>query len=200
VLLSAQNIEKIYVDMPDVLNPVLSKQNRLELLEYHKAGQGDSVLNRFGKQSHLVTLDTLNNLLVIKNTASSIFELKIFRWNENEKVFGIIRTLCAPVCHSTVEFYNSGWNSISMQFSAPKTIQWLNEKKISESAIDVVWVKNVLNNNFIELSFSRENDAIIAQNNTLQFLSENERKQISPLLNHKPITFWLINREWKMEQ
>ena len=35
----SQSIEKLYVNMPDFLNPTLSKQNRLELLEYHKAGQ-----------------------------------------------------------------------------------------------------------------------------------------------------------------
>lgn len=201
LMLPAQNtIEKLYVNMPDVLNPVLNKQARLELLEYYKAGQGDSVLNRFGKKSYLLNMDTLHNHLVVRNTQSSTFDMKVLTVDGKKNVLGVIRTVCAPVCLSVVEFYDTAWNSVPLRFTMPKGIEWFHKNVSADQTLDSVWVSNLLNNtSFVSLAFSSENDAIVAKNNSLDFLSENDRKVVAPLLTDKPFTFWLVNRIWVRE-
>ena len=192
--LSSQTIEDCYVNMPDILNPTLSKQNRLELLEYHKAHQSDSVANRFGNQAHLISLDSLNQRIVVRNTASSTFEMKILSLEDSTKIIGIIRTVCAPVCLSTVEFYDTAWNAIPIQFTMPKAIEWVDEKSIPTHEIDLQWVRNVMDVSFISLSFSVQGQSLVARNNTMDFLSEQDRKLLNPYVVKKTISFSLKNR------
>lgn len=194
--LFSQTIEDKYVNMPDALNPTLTKQNRLELVEYYKAHQSDSIANKFGNQVYLLSLDTLNERIVVKNTASTTFEMKVLNLEDSTKVIGIIRTVCAPVCLSSVEFYDMKWNSIPIEFKMPEAVEWLVEKNIPADKIDTLWVKNVLGISFISLSFSSENQLIVATNNTLDFLSDADRKIITPFITDKPILFKLKGRTW----
>ena len=195
--IAAQNIEKLYVGMPDALNPTLSKQNRLELIEYYKSGHGDSIANRFGKSAHLQTLDSLSSFVQVKNTPSSTFTMKVLRLDDNRPVLGIIRTVCAPVCQSVIEFYDTTWKSIPLQFVIPKAIEWVNKIKVDSADLDLRWVESVLQNSFVSLSFDSVKRVIVAKNNSVDFMSDEDRKLIAPLLVDKPIRFELLNNIWQ---
>ena len=193
----SQTIEKWYVNMPDFINPTLTKQNRLELLEYHKAGKGDSIANRFGNQAYLLSLDTLQQQIVVKNTPSSAFEMKILNLEDGTAVLGIIRTVCAPVCMSSVEFYDTAWNVIPIQFNMPKAIEWVSVDSIPSEKLDIKWVKSLMEISFISLRFSDKDQSIVAKNNTMDFISEEDRKVIAPYVSDKTISFELKERTWR---
>lgn len=195
----SQSIENLYVKMPDILNPTISGENRLELLEYHKVHQSDSVANRFGNQAHLIKMDTLNQRIIVKNTANSTFEMKLNLQEDSVPYIGIIRTVCAPVCLSAIEFYDTAWNIIPMQFTMPKAIEWVNLNVIPADKIDLDWLKNLLEISFISLDFSAENNRITATNNTLAFLSETDRKLIQPYVADHVISYTLKGRTWVRE-
>jgi len=198
--LMSQTIVKMYVNMPDILNPTLSKQNRLELVEYFKAKQGDSIANRFDHQVHLLKLDTLNQHILVKNTKTSTFDMKLIRQADSTIVIGIIRTVCSPVCLSSVEFYDTAWNLIPVRFNMPKSIEWLDVNNIPTDRIDLTWAKNLMGISFISLSFSEKDQSITARNNTLDFLSDEDRKVISPYMSNKTITFELKGQQWQRKQ
>lgn len=193
---SSQGIDKLYINMPDALNPTLSKQNRLELIEYYKVRQNDSILNRFGNQVHILERDTIQQRLVIQNTPNSTFEMMVIKKSETSSLIGIIRTVCAPVCSSSIRFYNSKWNLSSIQFKTPKASEWLNKDSLAVSTLDKKWVESILNDSFISLSFSTENHEIIAQNNILDFLSDMDKKAIAPLLINKSFSYKLVEKTW----
>lgn len=192
----AQTVEKWYVNMLDGLNPTLSKQNRLELLEYYKAGQGDSVTNRYGNQARLLAYDSISQSIVVKNTPNSIFEMKMFDLVDSSKIIGIISTVCAPICQSSIQFYDTAWNLISIQFTMPKAIEWLNVESLENKNIDKKWVENVLENSFITLTFDAVKNTIIAKNNSMEFISEIDRKLILPFMNDKTFVYQMKGRTW----
>jgi len=193
----SRNIENCYINMPDRLNPTMTKKIRMEMLEYHKAGQGDSIQNVFGNLAYLLTFDTLNNFIAVKNTKSSTFEMKLMKNEQGMPFIGIIRSVCAPICQSSIEFYDTAWNKIPLQFIMPKAIQWVNKEKLAASTdLDKTWVEKALENTFVSLQFDAKNQFIIATNNSVEFLSVEDRKVISPLLNEQPITFQLRDRAW----
>ena len=198
--LLSQTIVKCYENMPDILNPTLTKQNRLELVEYYKAKQGDSIANRFDHQVHLLKLDTLNQRILVKNTRTSTFDMKLIKQADSTVVIGIIRTVCAPVCLSSIEFYDTSWNLIPVIFNMPKSIEWLNMNNIPADKIDLQWARNLMGVSFISLSFSEKDQTIIARNNTLDFLSNEDRKVISPYVSDKTITFELKGQQWQRKQ
>lgn len=193
----SQTIEQLYVNMPDVLNPTLTKQNRMELLAYHKVKQSDSITNRFGHQSYLLNLDTLNQEILVKNTPSTTFGMKILRLEDSTRIVGIIRSVCAPVCQSSVEFYDTAWNQIPVKFTMPKAIEWLDVKSIPTDKIDLQWAIHLMGTGFISLRFSEKGQQISAKNNTLDFLSEEDRKVIAPYVADKTIVFELKGRTWQ---
>jgi len=196
ITLCSQTIEKCYVGMPDVLNPVMNKKNRIELLEYHKAGQSDSIENKFGNQAYLQVYDTLNNRIVVKNTASSTFEMKVLRVDKMEPIIGCIYTVCGPICQSSIVFHDTAWNQIPLQFTMPKAIEWVNEVKLEKSELDKVWVRNVLENSFVSLTFDSVSSRIIAKNHSVEFLSEKDKKILIPILNDATLVYDLIGRNW----
>lgn len=196
-LVVAQSIEKLYVGMPDELNPTLSKQNRLELIEYYKSGHGDSIANRYGKNAHLLMVDSLNGFVQVKNTPSSFLEMKVFRLDDNKPMLAVIRTVCAPVCQSVIEFYDTTWKSVPLQFTMPKAIEWINKTKVDSANLDLYWVERVLQDSFVSLSFDPKKGVIIAKNNSVDFMSDEDRKLIAPLLDDKPIRFELLNNIWQ---
>jgi hypothetical protein len=179
---NAQNIEAFYLNMPDNLNPTLSKTNRLEVLEYYKAGQIDSTNNRFGNKVQVLTLDTINKLLVVKNSASSTFEMKLLQLADSAWAIGIIRTVCAPICISSLEFYDTSWKKIKVPVVIPNAIDWLNKKVEIPENIDVEWINNVLEDSFVSFSFDAYTQDIVVQNNSLEFQSEENRKILLPFL------------------
>ena len=195
--IAAQNIEKLYVGMPDELNPTLSKQNRLELIEYFKSGHGDSIANRFGKNAHLLTVDSLNGFVQVRNTPSSSFAMKMLRLDDNKSVLAVIRTVCAPVCQSAIVFYDTTWKPIPLQFTLPKAIEWINKTKVNSANLDLYLVERVLQDSFVSLSFDPKKGIIIAKNNSVDFMSDEDRKLIAPLLDDKPIRFELHNNIWQ---
>jgi hypothetical protein len=193
----AQSIEKCYLGIPDVLCSVLPRKARLELLEYYKARQGDSIQNRFGNQSYLQVFDTLNNRIVIRNTQSITFEMKLLKSEDGMPLVGVINSVCSPICHSSIAFYDTAWNKISLQFTMPKAVQWIDGNKLAESPdLDKAWVSNVLETSFVSLQFDSAGQRIIATNNTAEFLGEADRKVIQPLLNKQPVVFELKGRLW----
>jgi hypothetical protein len=192
----SQTIEDLYVKMPDILNPTLSRQNRLELLEYHKVHQSDSTTNRFGNQAYLITMDTINERIVVKNTPESIFEMKMLTLKDSTLVVGIIHTVCAPVCQSSIEFYDTAWNKVSLKFTLPKAIEWIDTGNGSIDKNTSQWMRNVLQTSFISLTFSPQGQELIAKNNTLEFLTEEDRKSITPYVKNKTITYKLQERKW----
>lgn len=190
-----KTIEDIYINMPDSLNPTLSKQNRLELLEYYKAGQKDSIRNRFGNKAIVINLDSINNLLTIKNTPVSTFQLKIFVVNTKPTI-GIISTVCSSICQSYVQFYDTSWHVMPLKFEMPKAEEWLKMDSLVGAKTDQQWIINKMKISFISLEFAVDKLAIVAKNNSMQFISEEEKKWVEPFVNTEPLTYILTDYKW----
>jgi len=197
--LYAQSIGKYYVEMPDVLNPTLSKQNRMELLEYNKAGSGDSIVNRFGNMAYLLSIDTIGNHLIVKNTPTSTFEMQVMQMNDSTNYIGLIRTVCGPICHSSIEFYDTAWSQIPLQFTMPKAVDWINADSIAASDIDKKWVRGELETSFVTLNFAQRGMKVVAKNNSMEFLNEVDRKEISAFINNTVLTYKLLEKSWVRE-
>jgi hypothetical protein len=134
--------------------------------------------------------------ITVQNTATSTFDMKIGFMNDSIPYISLIRTACAPVCHSTIEFYDTAWNAIPIRFTMPKAIEWLDIKNIKSDSIDLDWIKNSLAVSFISLSFSDEDNVIVAKNNTLDFINEEDRKVIKPFLSEKILVYSLLDKTW----
>ena len=120
-----QNVEKLFLEIPENLIPLLSKQNRFEMMEYYKANQQDSVKNKFGNYTKLELYDSINQHIVVSTTKNSQLEIKILNSSDSVKTIALINTILSPIQHSRISFYNSMWQKLSIDFLMPKATEWL---------------------------------------------------------------------------
>jgi len=185
--ISAQNIGTVFLNMPENFMPTLTKQQRFELLEYSKVNRNDSVKNRFGNFSSVQIYDSINHHLIVKTTPISYVELKLLAIKDTDYVIGIIRTIKSPVSLSDIEFYDENWQTVPLHFQMPKATDWLKHDSLNRENIDKKWVSQLLESSFISLNFSKTGSAIEARNNSLDFLSIEDKKIISPLIDDKKL-------------
>lgn len=104
--LSAQTMKDIISNMPDSITPLLTKNNRLNLIDYIEAGQKAVEKNRLAGESEMTHLTA--NRCVIKMTNSSTFDFKLLQ--SPEPSIGIITTLQSDkTLTSTIRYYSLDW-------------------------------------------------------------------------------------------
>lgn len=192
IVLPAQNIGTLFMNMPDSYIPTLSQVQRFELLEYSKSNRTDSTKNRFGNNVSIQLLDTTNKCIALNTTPTSRIELKVL----NENTIGVIYSVKSPINISTVKFYDLNWLAQPITFEMPQAWEWLNEELIAQNKMDRELLLKLLNNGFISLSFAQTDSVIEATNNTLEFLSLEDKKLIKPYLLEKKLTYQLEANKW----
>lgn len=182
----AQTIDKYLVDMPSYLMPALSSSLRLELMEYYKSEQRDSIKNLFGYKAKLLALDTINNYVSIQSTSGSRFEMKTFQLQDSSVVIGIINTVCAPVCSSYIHFFDKNWKAANLNFPKLSNENWL---LTPEKITDGTKVEKLMKTTFVELSFNPANNSITARNNSIDLLSVEDQITVRPFVKKENILF-----------
>jgi len=189
-----QSVEKLFLELPENLIPLLSKQNRFEMIEYYKAIQQDSVKNKFGNYAKLELYDSINQHIVVKTTKNSQLEIKILNRSDSIKKLALINTILSPIQHSRISFYNSKWQKISIDFLMPKALEWLKKDIFEKEELDKIWISKLMDNSFVALKFDGDN--IIATNYSIETMSVEEKKQVLPFMENKDIIFELKDNKW----
>ena len=178
-------IGRLYVDMPEAVDPVMPRKQRAELLEYVKAGMGDSIANRFGRQAHMTVLDTLHQRLVVRNTATSTLELKLLAHGGDTAV-ALVRTVCTPLCHSDLQLYDTRWRALPAP-ALPRSADWLDEERAARDGLHVPNLRHLLAADFVSLTFADTGDTLVARNHILDYLSGEDRELVQPYLKEGEI-------------
>jgi hypothetical protein len=193
---SGQNIEDVYITMPDKLNPLLTQMQRSELLKYHKVELGDSVVNKYGTNTVLLELDTVNQYINIRNTDVSQLEIQLFPYKK-EYVIALIHTFCGNICHSAIRFFNWRWEEIVIDFPLPRSKDWIDSGKFNDEELDLQnFVNNLTDIDFIEMHFLPAKRQIIAKNNTPDFLSKKDKELVESFLKKQSFVYHYDGVKW----
>ncbi len=182
--------DSLFLKMPDNLLPTLARKQRYELAEYFKAGKADSVVNLFGRNAILQKYDTVSCHIVLKTSATGTTEIKKFTFSTNENVIGVIQTVSQPVKFSNIQFFTENWQPFILKVEMPDYRNWINEKQLLESGLQIAWVENLLHKQYFSMHFTESNELEI-ENNVLSTLSMEDRKMVEPFFVNKiiPIKF-----------
>ena len=183
---SAQNIEQVFINFPDLYIPLLSKEKRAELLFNHNVAKTDTIVNNFKGTSKLLILDTENNFLKLELTEKSKFEMKIWTLNDTVRFVGFSHTVCAPVCDSRVAFFNMNFKRLdtdkNQMFPDIAIQDFLNKEKI---AADGKNLENMVKKHdalFATITFQPNSDNILLKSHAKEFLSAEVYADIEPYL------------------
>lgn len=107
----AQEMKDVFINMPDSISGVLTKVNREDCVDFLASNMKAQVTNLYDRQSELTALT--NDYLFLQATPQSSWKMKLLPVNDSAKVVCFIRSVCAPVCDSKVEFYTTDWQPLA---------------------------------------------------------------------------------------
>lgn len=123
--INATPIDSIFANLKVKELSLLTKNNRLDLLDYINCGQKSKVDNRYGGQTHL-TVKT-DHYISLSQTSVSDVEMVLLQHMGGDTVVCMISTLKRPYEESTVHFYNLQGHACAPLFSVPSASSLLSE-------------------------------------------------------------------------
>lgn len=198
--IQSQNISEFFLKMPTSLAPTLSEQQRFEMLEYYKSNKSDSTRNRYGNYVKVLYLDTINQQLRAKTTENNLIEIKLFKTHEGEVVVGIINTVLSPVEVSNIQFFDSNWQISKIEFTIPNASIWLTNNALDSINMNENWLKSIVEQKFVKLDFSKTDSQIIVRNQVLNFVTQENKKELSDLMDNQPLVYELNENKWKLKE
>ena len=191
--LQAQNVIKYFTDMPGYLLPSMESSHKLELIEnYQKTGK-DTLDNLFGGKVRLLKLDTATQHISISTTSVSRFEMKLFQRPDKSSFIAIINTVCGPVCSSYIQFFDSEWKEIRMDFPELTNQHWM---KNEEEMVDGVKIENLFQSTFIEFHFNSMMNGVVARNNSIEMFDTEKKEKLMPYFRKENMLILFENNTW----
>lgn len=113
--LTAQQVKMrdVFAQAPDSIFPLLTKNNRLDCIDFIENNMKARVKNRFDTYSELTALT--DNYLRLQVTEKSTVEMKLF----SDSLLCLVRTYQGPVADSDVFFFDVHWQPAAYTLERP---------------------------------------------------------------------------------
>lgn len=140
----AQNMRHLFLEMPDSIVPLLTRNNRADCIDFLEAGMKAEVSNLLDGRSSLLKLTP--GYLKMKTTSHSEVQMKLLPVAGGDTIICMINTVRAEAADSRIRFYDKEWKELKPAtrfFTAPAikeffTIDSTSEKKQQMSDIYLV--------------------------------------------------------------
>jgi hypothetical protein len=184
---NGQTAGELFMSLPESELPTLNETNRLDLIDLYKAGQEAAVVNQLGDSS--VIRQLTDDYLEVK-TGNYTLELLILRMVNDSKIVSLIKTVCAPVCDSYMEFYTTSWRKLDTNlFISPADKSWFVKAGVDVSEQKVRNALVSLDISLMQFRYNPERQELQQYYNTPEYLGVDERAAVAPYLKETPRIF-----------
>lgn len=178
-------IRQWFAVMPDSVMPLLTKNNRLDFIDFIDCQMEAVVTNRLDGKSRMDTLT--DDYLSMRYTSSCDVEMKLLPVNDSTEVLCVVTTMKAMICDSRIEFYDTSWNPLSAEtlFAEP-VLDDFRSDEASDSA-EMAWKK--VDAFFKTYKLSPEAPVLTCRLSALDYLGREDREVIVPYVKSDSIVF-----------
>lgn len=177
---NAQNINSVFISMPDSLSPLLTKVNRQDFADFLSSGMKAVVKNRFDGKSEMLKLT--DDYLKLQITESSSEEMKLLPLNDSVNVVCVVRTFSGPANDSQISFYSTDWKGLSLDdfISLPKHEDFYQQSTDSQNTVS----KNDFTKEMfiMEAELSDVDNSIVFRCNTLEAIGKENAELMKPYM------------------
>ena len=173
------------VSMPDSVMPLLTKNNRLDFVDFLDCGMEAVVTNRLDGKSRMTKLT--GDYLHISYTGTSDVEMKLLPVNDTADVLCMVTTMKAAVCDSRVAFFDEAWHPLDVAefFDVPR-LEAFRSTHRTDSA-DAAWAK--MDIYLKRYSLSPDEAVLVCRLTTLDYLNREDRKAVAPYMKREEIVY-----------
>lgn len=176
---TARTIADFFASEPGNIFPLLTRTNRLDMVDYYNSGQMVAIGNNLAGDSKLLELDSA--YLKVQTSSSRMVEM-LMRTVGKDTVIAVIETVITPVPDSRLSQWNSHWQRYisNRLFAMPDIDDFIVGKMSKELRADL---QDAMIFPLIRLSFTGEkHDTIEATHGLEQFLAPSEYKRFASYL------------------
>ena len=165
-MLNAQTrIRDIYAEAPDSIFPLLTKNNRLDQIDFRENNMKAEVKNRFEDHSELLVLN--ERYLKLQLSKHCFVEMRML----NDSTFCMVQTYNAPASDSRIRFFDVAWNELARTIERPAVDDFLSEDVDTDVRLSLQALP------LIKASLSENDDTITIELQTSE-LTREQRKTI----------------------
>ncbi len=183
------------VAMPDSVLPLLVKNRRLDLIDFYDAQMEAVVTNLLDGKSRLEALT--DDFVKFSYTGASDVTMKLLLVNDTTSILCMVTTMKgkSTVRDSRIAFFDELWQPLdaTSYISEPIMNDFCSIQQ-GDSA-QVVWDK--LDIFFRTYQLNAENTELRSMLTTPDYLSADERKEVTPYLREEPLTYRWTNGKYE---
>ena len=185
--LTAQTpIRQWFVTMPDSITPLLTKNDRLDFIDFIDSHMSAVVTNRLDGKSRMTQLT--DDYIHIEYTPISDITMKLLPVSDTTRILCMVTTMKTAVRDSRISFYSEGWKPLRANklFSEPRMKQFFTDEP-NDSALQA---RQKLDIYFKTYSLSPQDNTLTCRLTTLDFLSAADREAVKPYVREE------LNYDW----
>lgn len=183
--MKAQDMDAVFVAMPDQYVPQLENAWRKDLIDLFKTGKEARLKNTMNGFSTLKNLTS--DYLLLQVTERSTVEMKLLPLVNNTNVICMVKTVNGPVADSQVEFFTTEWKPLAASdLFTPVSPDWFIKEDADKNSTAFLDATSRLDMDLIQYSLSPDSLTLTATYTTPLYLSQEDRKNVTPFIKESP--------------
>lgn len=181
----AQEMDALFVSMPDGNIPQLENAWRKDLVDLYKSGKDARLKNTMNGFSSLKNLTS--DYLLLQVTDRSTVEMKLLPLVNNTNVICMIKTVDGPVPDSRIEFFTTEWKPLAVSdLFTPVDADWFIKEDADRNSTAFLDAASRLDMDLIRYNLSPDDLTLTATYTTPLYLSREDREKVTPFIKESP--------------
>ena len=179
------------VAMPDSVMTLLTKNNRLDFIDFYDAKMEAVVTNRLEGKSRMDTLT--DDFVHMEYTKSTEVTMKLLPVNDSTDILCMVTTAKAAVHDSRIAFYDAQWQPLEVTgYICEPGIEDFRSTVQGDSA---QWAWSKMDTFFRTYRLNAEDTVLECVLTTMDYLSKEDREEVAPYVRQEPLIYrWANNR------
>ena len=171
--------------MPDSVLPLLTKNDRLDFIDYHDVNMEAVVTNRMDGKSRMAVLT--DDFVCINYTKSTDVAMKLLSVNDSTDVLCMVTTMKSAVQDSRIAFYDAQWQPLdaASYISEP----CMDDFRSTLQGDSAQWAWNKLGVFFRTYQLDAEGTDLKCVLTATDCLSKEDREEVAPYVRREPLTY-----------
>ena len=157
-------IRDIYAEAPDSIFPLLTKNNRLDQIDFRENNMQAVIKNKFEDHSELLVLN--DKYLKLQLSERCIVEMRLL----SDSTFYMVETFSAPAPDSRIRLFDIAWHELPLSIDRPAVDDFLSEDIDTDTRLALQALP------LIKASLSESDNSITFELQTSELTSE-QRKE-----------------------
>lgn len=184
----ARNMRDLIKEMPDSVMPLLTLNNRLDMIDYLDSGMKAEISNKFGGKSEMTVIK--DDYVNIKMSERSNVALKLLPFG-SDSIICMIHTTQSIADDSRMRFFSTQWKQLPEEsFFLQPVVDDFVLRPDTLTDVEFRNLRNKIDATFVKIDFVDDLTDIVLTFTTPQYMSEDDRKAVAPCLREQIRMKW----------